>query len=150
MAPEDNGTRCSRPDFVRSSGIVQIASLQVELRPPRPSHLSAPTCRQHQQFHTELGARVRPRSANPFQRRPNPLVRQCRLVLDADTVPGKRGTDGVAGRVVLPVPLGDRPLHHGSDPLADHPRRHALPVPEVVRASSTPITSAVVILLTGL
>ena len=38
--------------------------------------------------------------------------------------------EGVARRVVLPVAHRDRPLHHGTDPLAHPPRSLGLVVPD--------------------
>ena len=53
------------------------------------------------------------------------------LVTCGEAVLRQRRADGVASRIIVAVPLCDPPLHHGPDPLAHHPRRYALLVPEV-------------------
>ena len=131
-APEDNGTLCTPPRLGPILRNRPDRPFQVELRPPRPPHLAASARRQHQHLQCEFRAGQRVGRSNPLHRRLNLRVRQRPLVPDANAVLRQRCSNGVAGRVVFAESLRDRPLHHGSDSLAHHPRRHALPVPEVV------------------
>ena len=70
------------------------------------------------------------RGPPPPERLGDVRVRQRPLVLAANTVLGQRGGDGVAGRIVLAVALGDRPLHDRADALPDSPRRLPLRRPD--------------------
>ena len=75
-APEDNGTQCSRPDLVRSSGIVQTADSRSNSAHPPHAPRRFDTPYKHQHLQREFRAGERGGRAHPLQRRRNLAVRQ--------------------------------------------------------------------------
>ena len=95
---------------------------QVELLPRRHAHLPRARRRQHQQLEGQLRPGPRLRDAHARQRRADLAVRQRREVADHPRAFGQRRRDRLAGRVVAPVALRDRPAHDDADAPA-HPLR---------------------------
>ena len=95
-----------------------VPRLKVHLLPPHPAYLTAPARRERQEL--EGGRGIGPRRAHLLHRPANLRIRQRRLMPGPDPDLGKCRADGVSCRVVFPVAVRDRPLHHGGYPLP-HP-----------------------------
>ena len=103
--------------------------LKVHLLPQRAAHLAAPARRQHEELKSQHGRGIGPRPSHPLDSLAYFRIRERPVMPGPDAVLGERRPDGLPGRVVLPVALGDRPAHHRPDPRPHPPRRHPLLVP---------------------
>ena len=102
------------------------ARVQVHFVPRRQAHFAGPRRRQNQELERPLGGdRGLGDSHGPDGVR-HRTVGQRPHVLDDVLLP----PEGVARRVVRSVSHRDRPLHHGTDPLAHPPRGLGLVVPD--------------------
>lgn len=124
-AAEDRGTRCSRPAFVRSAGMIQSCFRQVDLVPGRAAYLTGPRRRECQELQ---GARRH--SFTPLQC-PEPvsdiIQGDCRLPAARLLHLSGSGEHLLqvslpSGRILtLAKPHRPGPVQHGLDPLS-HPR----------------------------
>ena len=145
----DRGTRCSRPPFIRSLGIVQVAASMSN------SDHDAPRTSPER-------AAVRTRNSNAsragseslrFPHRPDRVAGLG--VMNGPEMPApvadsrQRRRDGLTGGIVAAIPLRDCPLHDRADTLANAAGSLGLFGLGHI-GSRTAITSAVVIVSTGL
>ena len=106
------------------------ARVQVHFVPRRQAHLAGSSRRQHQELKRILDGDQRLGGSHGREGVRHRAVGQRPHVLDDGLLPSERLPEGVARRVVRPVAHCDRPLHHGTDPLAHPPCGLGLLVPD--------------------
>ena len=102
------------PSCARRGGDGPEAGVQVHFVPRRQAHFAGSRCRQHQELERPLGGDRGLGDSHGREGVCHRTVGQRPHVLDDGLLP----PEGVASRVVRPVGHGDRPLHHGTNPLA--------------------------------
>ena len=128
-ARADNGTRCSRPPFMRLPGIVQDRRVGVEFAPCRESNLARAGRTQDQKLEREPGP-------DPCLTRPDTdhgvahaVVGKRAMPLRLDRLMLREHRLDCIGRIVRAMPLRHRHREHRPDALAQPLRRRRLRVP---------------------
>ena len=110
--------------------MVQTPRVQVHFVPRRQAHFAGSRRRQHQELERILRGDRGLGGSHGREGVCHRAVGQRPHVLDDGLLPPEGLPEGIARRVIRPVAHGDRPFHHGGDPLPYPPRGLGLVVPD--------------------